>query len=94
MIAPGQDSKFKPATEQVKETPERTAFLQKMFLSFRKGIFNSVPAKDYCVSRSLDYESLEIGFNSGQFHHGTRKDETLINNCVETGLLMPHGTKS
>lgn len=94
MIAPGQDPKFKPATEQEKETPERTAFLQKMFLSFRKGLFSSIPAKAYCQSRNLDFEQLEIGFNSGQFHHGTRKDEILINNCVELGLLIPHGTNS
>src|SRR5690606_36517011 len=94
MIAPGQEPKPKQTTEPEKETPERTAYLQKMFLSFRKGIFNSVPAKEYCASRSIDFESLEIGFNSGQFHHGTRKDETLINNCVELGLLIPHGTNS
>lgn len=94
MIAPGQEPKPKQTTKPEKETPERTAFLQKMFLSFRKGIFNSVPAKEYCASRSLNYESLEIGFNSGQFHHGTRKDEILINNCVELGLLIPHGTNS
>lgn len=87
----------KPNQEQaeISNIPHPTSsFLTKMFLSFRKGIFNSVPAKEYCASRSLDYESLEIGFNSGQFHHGTRKDEQLIKKCVETGLLIPHGTNS
>ena len=91
----GEQPEIKPQPQETQNSSLKTHnFLTKMFLSFRKGIFNSVPAKDYCVSRSLDYEILEIGFNSGQFHHGTRKDETLINNCVETGLLIPHGTNS
>src|SRR5690606_11818944 len=46
----------KPATHNI----ERTAFLQKMFLSFRKGLLSSTPAKDYCKSRALNYELLEI----------------------------------
>src|SRR5690554_3705040 len=69
-------------------------FLEKMFLSFRKGLWNSNPAKDYCQSRALNYETLEIGFNGGQFHHGTRKDEKLINDCLQYGLLTPAGTNS
>lgn len=73
---------------------ERTAFLTKMFLSFRKGLLSSNPAKDYCHSRVLDYELLEVGFNSGQFHHGTRKDEKLINDCLQYGLLTMAGTNS
>lgn len=73
---------------------ERTAFLTKMFLSFRKGLYSSNPAKDYCHSRVLDYELLEVGFNSGQFHHGTRKEEQLINDCLQYGLLTMAGTNS
>jgi DNA primase len=34
---------------------------------------------------------LEIGFNSGQFHHGVRKDEQLIKRCLEAGLLIDKG---
>ena len=75
-------------TEPTTNNQERTDFLQKMFTSFRKGIFNSPPAKEYCKSRNLNYEKLQIGFNGGQFHHGTRKDETLINICLEHGLLI------
>jgi DNA primase len=63
-------------------------FLEKMFSSFRKGIFNSVPAKDYCKQRNLNLEKLSIGFNSGQFHHGERREEALINNCLAVGLLL------
>ena len=38
-------------------------FLQKMFLSFRKGLLSSPPAKEYCISRNLDFDKLEVGFN-------------------------------
>lgn len=69
-------------------------FLEKMFLSFRKGLLSSSPAKDYCITRNLNFELLEIGFNAGQFHHGERKDEKLINDCLEYGLLTLAGTNS
>jgi len=75
-------------------TVDHSAFLQKMYLSFRKGLLCSDPAKDYCHSRALNFDELEVGFNSGQFHHGARKDENLINQCVEVGLLIPYGTNS
>jgi DNA primase len=71
-----------------------TLFLQKMYLSFRKGLLSSPPAKEYCRSRSLDFDKLEIGFNSGQFHHGERKEEKLIENCLSFGLLTLAGTNS
>jgi DNA primase len=78
--------------EQAKQTAtiteDKSIFLEKMFQSFRKGIFNSPPAKQYCEQRNLDLEKLNIGFNGGQFHHGTRRDETLINNCLAIGLLL------
>ncbi|WP_238698806.1 hypothetical protein, partial [Flavobacterium circumlabens] len=69
-------------------TEDKSLFLEKMFQSFRKGIFNSPPAKEYCKQRNLDPAKLSIGFNGGQFHHGTRRDETLINNCLAVGLLL------
>lgn len=78
-----------PVNEQ-----ERMYFLEKMFLSFRKGLLSSPPAKEYCSSRNLDFDKLEVGFNSGQFHHGARKDEKLINDCLNYGLLTLAGTNS
>jgi DNA primase len=78
-----------PALVPKLETPPSGAgglFLEKMFSSFRKGIFNSQPAKEYCKQRNLNLEKLSIGFNCGQFHHGTRRDETLINNCLAVGF--------
>ena len=65
-----------------------------MFKSFRKGLLNSQPAKEYCKKRNLDHTKLNIGFNSGQFHHGERKSEELINNCLAVGLLLDNGLKA
>jgi DNA primase catalytic core len=88
----GSMSQLKPIIKPINQTSSShlpsSDFLQKMFTSFRKGIFNSPPAKEYCKSRNLNYEKLQIGFNGGQFHHGARKDETLINTCLEHGLLI------
>lgn len=73
---------------------QRVTFLEIMFKSFRKGLMNSQPAKDYCKKRNLDHTKLEISFNSGQFHHGERKSEELINNCLAVGLLLDNDLKS
>lgn len=50
----------------------------------------SKPAQEYLHSRSLDSSKIEVGYNTGQFHHGTRKDEGLIQQCLQYGLLSEH----
>lgn len=72
----------------------KSAVLLKMFTYFKNGVHNSKPAKEYLQTRNLDFEKLEIGYNSGQFHHGTRKDEALIKSCVKYGLLLDKGKQS
>ena len=67
---------------------ERSQFLTNMFQYFKNAISNSKPAKDYLQSRNLDFKRLEVGYNAGQFHHGTRKDENVIAQCLEYGLLI------
>lgn len=97
MITINQEPKGNSQKQTIEPTidnQERTAFLGKMYLSFRKGLFCSEPAKEYCTSRNLDFDKLEIGFNSGQFHHGARKDEKLINDALQCGLLTMAGTNS
>lgn len=85
-----------PTTKHQQPTTN-TEFLGRMFALFRKGFYGSPPAKEYAEYRKLNValgankEGLEIGFNSGQFHHGTRKDENLINQCLEYGLLIDKG---
>jgi DNA primase catalytic core len=78
-----------PKPENPNPTPEeKAAFLNKMFTYFKNAVSNSKPAQQYITGRKLDYTKLEIGYNSGQFHHGARKDETLINQCLQHGLLI------
>jgi len=62
-----------------------------MFQYFRNAINNSKPAKDYLQKRGLEPSQIEVGYNSGQFHHGSRRDEQLIQQCVEYGLLIDKG---
>jgi len=66
----------------------KAAFLQKMFNYFGNAVHNSPPAQNYLAKRFLDYKQTEVGYNGGQFHHGARKDENLINQCLEYGLLQ------
>ncbi|MBN8703774.1 MAG: toprim domain-containing protein [Bacteroidetes bacterium] len=72
----------------------KVAVLQKIFAYFKNAIPNSPIAKEYIKSRALDYDKLEIGYNTAQFHHGTRKDEYLIKSCLEIGLLQDEGLVS
>ena len=45
------------------------------------------PHRSTLKAETSIYTKLEIGYNTGQFHHGTRKNEQLITNCIQTGLL-------
>ncbi|WP_310556267.1 CHC2 zinc finger domain-containing protein [Flavobacterium sp.] len=88
-----------PVVWETKKTTEisqlqKVTFLEIMLKSFRKGLVNSTPAREYCKKRNLEYSKIEIGFNSGQFHHGERKSEELINNSLAVGLLLDNGLKS
>ena len=79
--------------ERYQQDLSREQFLTNMFQYFKNGVSNSKPAKEYLQSRNLDNKKIEVGYNGGQFHHGTRKDETLINQCLEYGLLIDKGNK-
>jgi DNA primase len=83
-----------PTTTSNKEEISREMFLQKMFTYFKNAVHNSPQAKQYIQSRTLDFTKLEIGYNAAQFHHGTRKDETLIQQCLQYGLLIDAGLTS
>ena len=83
----------KPKTIEISQL-QKTTFLETMFKSFKKGLVNSTPAREYCKKRNLDHTKLNIGFNSGQFHHGERKSEELINNSLAVGLLLDNGLKT
>jgi DNA primase/energy-coupling factor transporter ATP-binding protein EcfA2 len=97
-----QGTGLKGTGYEVKSTPctlhplpfNRTKFLQWLFTYFKNAVYNSKPAQEYLKGRCLDYRQIEVGYNAGQFHHGTRKDETLIAQCLEYGLLLDVGKKS
>lgn len=72
----------------------KVAVLTKMFTYFKNAVHNSKPAKEYLEERCLDHQKTEVGYNSGQFHHGTRKDGALIKSCLEHGLLLDLKTKA
>ena len=74
--------------ERYQQDLSREQFLTNMFQYFKNGVRSSKPAQEYLQLRTLDFRLLEVGYNGGQFHHGTRKDETLINQCLEYGLLI------
>lgn len=69
-------------------------FLERMFTYFNNAIHNSKPAQEYLQSRQIEFKKTEVGYNAGQFHHGARKDETLINECIKCGLLLDLGMKA
>ena len=71
-----------------------TGFLERMFTYFKNAVSNSKPAQEYLQSRCLEFRNREIGYNAGQFHHGARKDEALINECIKYGLLLDLGMKA
>ena len=75
-------------TERYQPNLSRENFLANMYQYFKNAVHNSKPAKEYLESRSLDFKRLEIGYNAGQFHHGARKDENVIAQCLEYGLLI------
>jgi len=74
-------------TLKTTSTFDRPTLLTNMFTYFKNAVNNSKPARQYLETRNLDYTKLEIGYNSGQFHHGARKDPDMINDCVRAGLL-------
>ena len=81
-------------TKVPKQEASRTVFLTNMFTYFKNAIHNSKPAQEYLQQRKLDNSKTEVGYNSGQFHHGARKDETLIKQCLQIGLLQDAGLTS
>jgi DNA primase len=75
-------------------TTPRISILGNMFTYFKNAVYNSEPAKEYIRSRGLEISGSSIGYNSGQFHHGARKDESLIDSCLAVGLLSVHDKPS
>jgi len=66
-------------------------FLGMMLAYFKNALHGSKPARDYLEKRGLKSNMIEVGYNSGQFHHGERKTEELLQKALEVGLLQDKG---
>jgi DNA primase len=89
----GETPIIKPIIMQ-EDQNKRIEFFTKMFTYFKNAVSKSQPAKDYLQSRNLDYKQLEIGYNAAQFHHGERKSQELIDQCLQYGLLLDNNLKA
>ncbi len=81
-------------TKEIKQ--DHRGILTKIFTSFKNGIKSSTAKhpQAYLISRSLRYEKLELGYNSGQFHHRGKLSEADKNACIAAGLLIPYKGKT
>ena len=70
----------------------KVEILTRIFTYFRNGLNHpvSVKPKEYLKGRNINHELLEIGYNSGQFHHRGQLSETEKQSCAEAGLLIPY----
>jgi DNA primase len=90
-----------PAKEKTKQTAQsmqnRTEILIKLFTSFQNGLIRADKPKEYLKSRNLwplSGAEVEIGYNSGQFHHRGKLNETDLNACIAAGMLIPYKGKT
>jgi DNA primase len=79
---------------ELPELPKQTAktgktaknlSLEEVFNSFRKGLTLTLRAQEYAAKRALDAVNFEIGYNSGQLHHG--KSPEFEQDMYALGLL-------
>jgi DNA primase catalytic core len=79
-----------------KPTQNNTEILTKIFTYFQNGLNSSIAKKpkEYLQSRNLNHELLEIGYNSGQFHHRGKLNEKDMQACIAAGLLIPYNGKT
>lgn len=97
--AKDEEQKMEKRKTEAEENPSREEFLERMFNYFTNGLNSSTPAKEYLQKRGLDYKVLAsigvpAGYNTAQWHHGKRKDENLINQALQYGLMYEFGTNN
>jgi len=90
---PCETKEHKPkSTGNKAKQPNHNKILTKIFAYFQSGLHHqsTVKPKEYLKSRNLNHELLEVGYNSGQFHHRGRLTENDFNACIHAGLLIPY----
>jgi DNA primase catalytic core len=85
-------------TNPIKTKPmqNHTEILTRIFESFKNGMQSPVSKKpkEYLQQRGLSHELLEVGYNSGQFHHRGKLKEQDLQACINAGLLIPYKGKT
>ncbi len=76
------------------KSKHRIEVLQKIFAYFCNALPYSKAAQTYLEQRRLDYKKIAVGYNAGQFHLGTKKDEAFISECLANGLLIDRAIAS
>ncbi|MBL7111796.1 MAG: toprim domain-containing protein [Bacteroidales bacterium] len=78
------------SSTQLKENDP--GILTRIFESFTNGLHSPISKrpKEYLQARNLDYELLEMGYNSGQYHHGGKLSEGEIKDWLSAGMLIPY----
>ena len=71
------------------ESFSRVAVLTKIYASFKNGMQRSVVGRQYMEGRGMDPDRLDVGYNSGQYHHNGKVNDRLIKSYVKYGLLKP-----
>jgi len=81
---------LKPPKKQPKQN--HSEILTKFFTYFQNSISHPVSTRprEYLQSRNLNHELLELGYNSGQFHHRGKLCEADKQKCMDAGLLIPY----
>ena len=82
----------KPTGDKPDRHENHTEILTRIFEGFKNGLNHpvSVKPKEYLKGRNLDHTRLELGYNSGQFHHRGQLGETDKQACINAGLLIPY----
>ncbi|MFO7657418.1 MAG: CHC2 zinc finger domain-containing protein [Bacteroidales bacterium] len=82
----------KPKQSNSQPKGNNTEILSRIFESFRNGLQSPISKrpKAYLQQRNLDLTKLEIGYNSGQFHHHGKLSEADQEACIKAGLLIPY----
>jgi DNA primase len=91
----GEINSINGKTVQPKKPKENhTEILTKIFTYFQNGLNSSIARKpkEYLQSRNLNHELLELGYNSGQFHHRGKLSEEDQKSCINAGLLIPYSS--
>jgi len=74
-------------TKNVPSDKGKTELLTKLFLGFKSSLIfpKADKPRTFLESMGLDFNQIEVGFNSGQFHHS--KSEEFRKPYIEIGIL-------